>query len=336
MAGCNPDMGDSRGGERNVRFHAAHQWLSGSQSAQWLIIGSHFEQAECSSSADSSLQRIMAEPKLSLTAADVEGAADEPATKKQKTDGDQEEKGKGSDEEKEADTELHYPEGDSEIWKSQTWANPDGTKEDIIEVEEEPRHHINFVNSHTKIITIRFPPKDVTQAHRHEKDTIIVILMKDGIDFINDVLGVGPQKGHMTFGQVGFAPFTKSPCVHKITNLSDEDMFCINVEVHDTPPLVSDKELTLPNHSLLMTQYNCRVYSFKLDAGESTAVSYPFFYVRVIVKGSKIKVGQNKGEGLTWEETHEVGESLWKEPCENVTVTNTGGEPYEAYICEFR
>ena len=277
---------------------------------------------------------IMTEPDPPAT--DVDAAADEPASKKQKTDGGEEEKATSAPSKEEADDELHYPEGDSEIWKSQTWANLDGTKEDIIEVEEEPRHHIDFVNSHTKIITIKFPPKDVTQAHRHEKDTIIIILMKDGIDFINDVLGVGPQKGHMKFGQVGFAPFTKSPCVHKITNLSDEDMFCINVEVHDTPPLVSDKELSLSNHSLLMTQYNCRVYSFKLDTGEREVVSYPFFYVRVIVKGGKVKIGQNKGEGLAWEETHEVGESLWKEPCENVAVTNTGDEPYEAYICEFR
>ena len=26
-----------------------------------------------------------------------------------------------------------YPENDDEIWKSQTWTNPDGSKEDIIE-----------------------------------------------------------------------------------------------------------------------------------------------------------------------------------------------------------
>jgi len=100
-------------------------------------------------------------------------APDEPAAKKQKTtDG----AGGGDDE------ELHYPSGDDEIWKSQTWANPDGTKEDIIEVEDEPRHNIDFVNSSTKIITIKFPPKDTTLAHRHEKDTIIIILMKDGED----------------------------------------------------------------------------------------------------------------------------------------------------------
>jgi len=255
-------------------------------------------------------------------------APDEPAAKKQKTTDDA---GGGGD-----DEELHYPSGDDEIWKSQTWANPDGTKEDIIEVEDEPRHNIDFVNSNTKIITIKFPPKDTTLAHRHEKDTIIIILMKDGIDFINDVLGTGPQKGHMKFGQVGFAPFTKAPCVHKITNLSDVDMFCINVEVHDTPPLVMDKELDLPNHTLLMTQYNCRVYSLKLGPKESTDVTYPFFYVRVIVKGGTVKIGQNKGGGLTWEEKHEVGESLWKEPCSDVTVTNTGDHEYEAYICEFR
>ena len=97
-------------------------------------------------------------------------AEGEPAAKKQKTTN-----GSGG-----GDEDLHYPSGDDEIWKSQTWANPDGTKEDIIEVEDEPRHNIDFVNKHTKIITIKFPPKDTTLAHRHEKDTIIIILMKNG------------------------------------------------------------------------------------------------------------------------------------------------------------
>lgn len=250
-------------------------------------------------------------------------AEDEPAQKKQKTND-----GK--------DTALKYPEGDDEIWKSQTWALPDGTVEDIIEVEDEPRHHIGFVNDHTKIITIKFPPNDTTIAHRHEFDTIIVILMKNGIDFINDVLGTGPQKGHMNFGQVGFAPFTKSPCVHRITNLSDEDMFCINVEVHSTPPLVQESALDLPHHSLLMTQHNCRVYSLKLEPGEKVTVTYAFFYVRIIVRPGKVKVAHvSNGNGLAWEESHKLGETLWKDPCANIEITNNGDQLYEAYVCEF-
>mmetsp|Transcript_15072 Transcript_15072/g.43773 ORF Transcript_15072/g.43773 Transcript_15072/m.43773 type:complete len:161 (-) Transcript_15072:143-625(-) len=160
--------------------------------------------------------------------------------------------------------------------------------------------------------------------------------MKDGIDFINDVLGTGPQKGHMNFGQLGFAPFTKSPCVHKITNLSDEDMFCINVEVHDTPPLVQEAALDLPHHTLKMTQYNCRVYSLTLEPGEKVDVTYAFFYVCVIVRGGKVKVAHAKGKGLSWEENHKVGESLWKDPCADMQLTNMGKETYEAYICEYR
>ena len=249
-------------------------------------------------------------------------AEEEPAAKKQKVD--------------EAAVGDSYPKNDEEIWKSQTWTHPDGTVEDIIEVEDEPRHNIDFVNDHTKIITIKFPPGDTTLAHRHEYDTIIVILMKDGIDFINCVLGTGPQKGHMDFGQVGFAPFTAKPCVHTITNLSDDEMFCINIEVHNTPSLVQEAALDLPRHSLLMTQYNCRVYSLKLEPGEKVTVTYSFFYVRVIVHGGKVKVAHSNGEGMSWEESHKVGESLWKDPCSNIQITNVGDELYEAYICEYR
>ena len=69
---------------------------------------------------------------------------------------------------------------EAEVWKQNIWKRDDGTVENVIEIEQEPRHHIGFVNDYTKIITIKMAPNDTTLAHRHTKDTIIVILMEDG------------------------------------------------------------------------------------------------------------------------------------------------------------
>jgi len=68
----------------------------------------------------------------------------------------------------------------TEIWKENVWKKEDGSVEPVIELEDEPRHHVSFVNDHTKIITIRMDPDDTTLAHRHTKDTIIVICMESG------------------------------------------------------------------------------------------------------------------------------------------------------------
>lgn len=67
-----------------------------------------------------------------------------------------------------------------ELWRQSAWTKDDGTVENVIEIEHEPRHHVDFVNDFTKIIAIKMPPNDTTLAHRHTKDTIVVICMEDG------------------------------------------------------------------------------------------------------------------------------------------------------------
>jgi hypothetical protein len=64
---------------------------------------------------------------------------------------------------------------------AETWQREDGRIEKIVEIEEEPRHLIDFVSDYTRIITTRMPPNDTTLAHRHTKDTIIIICMEDGM-----------------------------------------------------------------------------------------------------------------------------------------------------------
>jgi len=57
---------------------------------------------------------------------------------------------------------------DDEIWRRDVWTKPDGSVEVVIELEQEPRHHVSLVNDFTKIITIRMDPNDTTLAHRHQ------------------------------------------------------------------------------------------------------------------------------------------------------------------------
>jgi hypothetical protein len=222
----------------------------------------------------------------------------------------------------------------SDVLKEKVWKNEDGTVETIIELEDEPRHHVEFVNDYTKIIVIKMVPGDTTLPHRHARDTLIFVMMKDGIEFMNDVLFCGKQKGFMNFGQVGFAPYTSSPCVHRITNLSPTDMFVVNVEVIERPPVSQEKALPAgSSHSLVKTQDNCRVYKLVLDPGESTTVSYRFFYVRVVLQGSLVETSLGN-HTVSWEENLAIGDCHWKEPCVDMTIKNLGDSVYEAYVCE--
>lgn len=220
----------------------------------------------------------------------------------------------------------------NDVWKN-LWLRDGGLVEHVIEIEQEPRHHIDFLNDYVRIITIRMPPGDTTLAHRHTKDTIILILMEDGIDFINDVMGCDPEKGRMEFGQVGFAPYTSQPCVHKITNLSPKHFFVVNVEILKKRPSISQGEpLTAPFHTLVREQDNCRIYKLSLKPGETASVSYLFFYVLVVLRGGRIRTFLK--EDIFWDEDLKMGDTHWKEPCHDVRITNTGNNLFEAHICE--
>lgn len=144
-------------------------------------------------------------------------------------------------------------------------------------------------------------------------------------------MGCGAETGHMDFGQVGFAPYTSKPCVHKITNLSPCLMFVVNIEILNKPPLVQSKVLNAPFHELVKEQHDCRVYKLTLKPGETTSVSYLFFCIRVILKGGQVRTTI---KDVSWEENLKMGDSYWKEPCVDTTIKNIGKSVIEAYICE--
>ena len=143
----------------------------------------------------------------------------------------------------------------------------------------------------------------------------------------------------MEFGEVRFGTHkTDKPLVHKITNMNDGEMLCIDAEVIKKPPVVSPFPLVADHHTLIKTRDRCRVYSLLLEPGQSTTVSYNFFYLSVTLKGSEIKVslGDSSGHNICWDKSSAIGDVEWCPPRLNLTVTNTGSSTFEQYIAEWR
>ena len=156
---------------------------------------------------------------------------------------------------------------------------------------------------------------------------------------VNHVKGSAPACDCMEFGEVRYgAHKTEKPLVHKITNQSNTEMFCIDAEVLAHPPIVSAIPLVADHHELVKTRDRIRVYKVTLHPGESVSVSYAFFHLVVVLIGSVIKkeVGDRGSRKVAWEETSTLGDISWHEPSLNVTQTNVGQDAYEAYICEWR
>ena len=113
-------------------------------------------------------------------------------------------------------------------------------------------------------------------------------------------------------------------------------MFCIDAEVIKSPPVTCPLPLVAECHSLIKKRDKCRVYKLELEPNQSVKVSYPFFYLTIVLKGSRVgmKIGNN-GHGISWEKDVQLGDLEWHDPTIDVTITNKGPEKFEQYIAEW-
>ena len=218
------------------------------------------------------------------------------------------------------------------------WVFPDGTKEKILEVGDEIRHHMVLSNEYTRVLKVKFPPNDTTFAHRHAEDSLYFFLVEGGLNVVNHVKGSDPACDCMEFGEVRYGTHkSDKPLVHKITNKTDTDMFCIDAEILKSPPVTSPLPLIADHHSLIKERDRCRVYKLVLEPGQSVTVSYPFFYLSIVLKGSKIekKIGSN-GHSISWHKVMEIGDEEWCSPAIDISIKNIGESAFEQFIAEWR
>ena len=223
------------------------------------------------------------------------------------------------------------------------WNMEDGGEELIVEVGDEPRHKIVISNEHVRALRVSFPPNDTTWAHRHAEDSIYFFLVEGGLDVVNHIQGSAPICDCMEFGEVRYgAHKSEKPLVHKITNMADKPMLCIDAEILKKPPITAVIPLLAENHELIKTRDKCRIYKLTLEPGECMIVTYPFFYLTVVLKPSTIKTEIGSGSSgcgapsICWEETNQIGDVAWKEPVANLKQLNVGNTVYEIYIAEWR
>lgn len=128
------------------------------------------------------------------------------------------------------------------------------------------------------------------------------------------------------------------PLIHKITNKTNKEMFCIDAEVLKSPPVTCPLPLVAEHHTLIKTRDKCRVYKLELEPAQSVKISYPFFYLSIVLVGSNVLVEVSGGDGhsISWEKEFQIGDLEWHNPSLNMTITNKGSTKFEQYIAEWR
>src|SRR4051794_30544516 len=124
-----------------------------------------------------------------------------------------------------------------------------------IPVDQEPRHHLVFVNDFVRIIDALFPGFYVSQNHTHSLDHVTVVI----------VSGRDDAQGQ---ARVGFAGFAKGGYTHVVTNPSAGPMRFIDVELRGADRGVGDDDLEV-GHAIVLNNARVRITRVKLGAGES-------------------------------------------------------------------
>jgi putative dehydrogenase len=214
------------------------------------------------------------------------------------------------------------------------WEFADGTREEIVEVGNEPRHRVVLANDYVRALRVSFPPNDTTLAHRHAEDSLYFFLV-DNLQVVNFVKGSEPGCDCMEFGEVRYGTHkSDKPLVHKITNKSNTAMLCVDAEVLKQPPVTCLTGLVAEKHELIKTRDKCRVYKLTLEPGESVNVTYPFFHLSVILQGGTIR--KEIAGPIHWNEVSVTGDIAWKEPLTAMIKTNSGDATFIEFIAEWR
>jgi hypothetical protein len=142
-----------------------------------------------------------------------------------------------------------------------------------VPAQDEPHHHVVFVNRFTRVLDARFPAGYVTLNHSHLADNVIVTL----------ALG---RDDAQSLTRIGRAVFNTGGYSHTVTNPGPGPARFIEVDLlgPDRPHAAAVRDSA--HHVLELENDKVRIYRVKLGAGGRLAAhTHQAGYVAVTVRG---------------------------------------------------
>jgi hypothetical protein len=135
---------------------------------------------------------------------------------------------------------------------------------------------------------VTLPAGYSTGYHSHEQDLVFVIT--GGAKIKNQVLGKDPVELEFKLGEVRFAPYTKTPGTHQITNIEPQNpmrLLAVGI-VYPTPGRYTVS--TRPTkYEVALDNDRVRAWRLKLNPGESApAMRQTAPGARIVVTGGMI------------------------------------------------
>ena len=102
------------------------------------------------------------------------------------------------------------------VFATYCWA-----QETVVPVTNAGFHQFTFQDENMSLENVTLPAGYSTGYHSHEQDLVFVIT--GGAKIKNQVLGKDSVELEFKLGEVRFAPYTKTPGTHQITNIEPQN-----------------------------------------------------------------------------------------------------------------
>jgi hypothetical protein len=195
------------------------------------------------------------------------------------------------------------------LWPAFAPAAPDPG---IVPIEREPRHHVAFEDPLVRVFDTRVPGGDTTLYHRHERDSVYVLLSGTS-NLVTEPLGEPPRSLSAQPGEVFFGEHSKKALVHRLANLSAEEHHVLDIELV-APRAASDRPLPAlaSGNAPVLENARVRVSRVLLQPGaqhsEGTALAPAGVFVilqggRLSISGQQVAVPAadvSPGKFYTW------------------------------------
>jgi hypothetical protein len=194
--------------------------------------------------------------------------------------------------------------------------------EQIVPIEQEPRHQLKFQNQHVRFFDVLLPPGYRGIYHSHLLDGVFVNI--EAAETRAQDLGAEPEdRAPRIVGETYFLNYAKKPTVHKVANIGSATYRVTDTEIVQNcggfAP-VKDGE----GQTLILDNERVRVTRIMIGPGEKLAL-HPPCGMLVAVTGAKLQFHAPGGEELV---SMNPAGFKWRDSAAAVEFTNAGNDVF--------
>jgi len=195
----------------------------------------------------------------------------------------------------------------------------------VVEIEQEPRHHLVIENEFVRAFAVEIAPHDRTLCHRHPQDYLLYVA--SGAEIVSAAQGEEPKRLNYSDGE---CELSAAGLVHVVENLSDKPFRNIVVELSPrarelrcgaSPRLIvaEGNEVQLLKETRITRLFDAAraaIFSVEIEPGAELEIAGPAIvsapYGNALDPNAvaHVEVKQNPVSDLGWISPGQVG-SVW-------------------------